>query len=239
MARPSRRARIRPSVVVTFAASASLLACGGQVNGGSSGGPNDSGTETNPIDCPATAPTTGNACDGTITCEYPTCYSSTNQYACRDGRWVETIFSSCNPPAPACPSSAPALGSACSPPSFCRYADTCVDRPASSDGFDQYWCNAGAWGITNEYLAKCPASAPVDGASCACGLHSYTATCTYPGSCSFGVGDAIATCDATSKTWRVMHSTCNPPGPDGGPVDVGTFDVGGTEVSISDAGPGH
>jgi hypothetical protein len=249
MARSTRRARPRPSVVVTFAATASLLACGGQLNGDNGSG-GDGGTDSNPAACPAAAPAYGSACEGSMACNYPGCDPSlTITFECRSGAWKQTGYASCNPPMPTCPTSEPALGSSCTAPGYCSYSDTCADRPATAptDGFDHLSCVGGKWTLADDYVASCPKTAPADGASCACGLHRYSGTCTYSTGCSFGVGDTIAMCSADASNWTIGHATCNPPGPDGGPIDVGdpppptdagSSEAGGAEASPGDAGPG-
>jgi hypothetical protein len=240
MARSSRRARPRPSVVVTFAATASLLACGGNVVGDDTG--KDGGVDANPAGCPTTTPFPGSACEGSMACTYPGCDPSlTISFECHSGAWKQTSVSSCNPPMPTCPTIEPAVGSPCyEAPHPCPYHDACTDI-AKADDIDYLLCTSGKWTLTDDYVATCPASAPADGDSCRCGLHAYPTTCSYSTGCSMGVGDAIATCDASTGRWSVVHATCNPPGPDGGPIDVGDPpppDDGGFEVSPGDAGPG-
>lgn len=239
MPRSSRgKRRPRPSVVVTFAATASLFACGGSVDNGSA---SDGGPETNPAGCPATQPTYGAPCEGSISCDYPGCDPSlVYTFECQSGAWKQTRFASCNPPGFVCPTSAPALGTTCAPGSSCAYPDPCKDRPTTSDvtGDDHYECDPATttWKLAVDYVARCPDVAPTDGASCMCGVHRYPSTCTYATGCSFGVGDTIASCSAGASSWSIAHATCNPPGPDGGPIDVGTFDVGSGEASPGDAG---
>ena len=241
-ARGKRRPRpLAPSLVVTVAATASLLACGGQVDANNAG--SDGGPETNPAGCPSSQPAWGSACEGSISCDYPGCDPSlVVTYECQSGAWKETRFASCNPPGFVCPPTTPTLGTPCAPGSSCAYPDPCKDRPTTSDtsGDDHYMCDPATttWKLAVDYVARCPDAPPSEGASCTCGVHRYPSTCTYPTGCSMGVGDTLASCSAGASAWTIAHATCNPPGPgpDGGPIDVGVSDVGGFESAPGDAG---
>jgi hypothetical protein len=212
MLRPRHRA-----FVITFATSASLVACG--QGDGESASPNDGATNDGevalePNGCPVHEPKDGGPCSVTVPeCDYEfgsyTAGSSCcvgHQYQCRSGQWAE-VNCPCNPPAPVCPPTEPWPGSPCSTGSWgsCVYPDSCKDVPDGGSGFDSLRC-AGVWTLDDNYVPRCPSSTPSVGGSCVCGLHHY-GTCSYLFACDGGTTTLTATCDP-SGAWTVSAPSC-------------------------------
>lgn len=176
----------------------------------------DSEMDTGPGACPRSAPALGTACTGDVSCNYTRCAPPTWQgdirMQCVSGVWKSVGESSCNPPPPdpPCPVTEPSVGSSCFRPmgSKCSYADKC-----SPSGTKVYVCEGAAWKVYGPTTTDaCPATRPVDGSSCTgCGTH-----CTY-GDC-YGTPTVDALCNATTGTWQVVETSCNPPPP---PLDGG------------------
>jgi len=136
----------KPFVVSLTALAATAIACGGSVGSEStSGGSPNPGTPnppTNPpgvpgptLTCPSTnvndaCQTEGDTCTGG-------CGSNCH---CFCGRWLgDNMSGSCNPPAPACPTTEPTAGTTCNIPSTmnCNY-----DHPTSPCPGPTYTCDA-------------------------------------------------------------------------------------------------
>lgn len=208
-----RKKPVRSPFVVT--AAFAVLGCGSRIEGTPSDGGTDGGSDT-PSGCPATRPSTGAPCVGTLSCSYNPC--GTEVATCRDGAW-DVMMGSCNPPPPKCPTAAPVDGDACGPENTgwggCYYPDPCTKTGSISAT-----CSGTRWSVTPKPLpaAACPPVMPAAGESCAACAGRY-------GDCAYAAGDCYGTplstwaqCDATTKTWRLLPSTCNPPPP----MDAGT-----------------
>jgi hypothetical protein len=80
-------------------------------------------------------------------------------------------------------------------------------------------CVSGVWqgaGAPDGPVA-CPSETPMSGTSCAACAGRWPSECNYGPSCN-GFLTTQAICDATTGTWSVSVSSCNPPGfYDGGP----------------------
>ena len=160
-------------------------------------------------------------------------------YVCLDGAWrlgsyPGTTNPACGtPPPPECPATAPAVGNACWSLLDCAYADTCTQRPPTSDGMDHFTCDfgTGRWMISNAYaLTTCPPSIPSVGSPCGCGRHFY-ASCEYAGDCSIGLGDAIAVCNHDTGSWMLERASC--PGFDADSIDADTGDAPSDDADAS------
>jgi hypothetical protein len=126
-----------------------------------------------------------------------------------DGFTVSCTTLACPPPPPACPTSAPTVGAACSSPSSCTYGNSC-------GGATTYDCPAGSWsiGVALCNAMACPASQPTTGASCVgwapgdtCEYAVPAATCPQPCVC------------ASNGLWACYDVVCPPVSyPDAGPV---------------------
>jgi hypothetical protein len=113
---------------------------------------------------------------------------------------------------PACPTSEPALHSACANPgAHCTYEDHCPSKPPGW-GSQYLECTGGQWEIVGPpYPALCPSVVPQEGSSCAACAGHYPDPCAYDD--CLGTPSVVARCDPQSGTWSVMWSSCNPPAP--------------------------
>jgi hypothetical protein len=146
-----RRCLLRPSFVVTLAAT-TALGCGATVNPPAI--PHDSGvrpdvsTGNPPPLCPPTRPTSSDLCPygfyagSALRCQYDLCgdhyATETVCYGFGNGVTWTVNESSCNPPPPMCPPSPPDDGSACAlPPIQCEWGvcrATCTSGRWSYEG---------------------------------------------------------------------------------------------------------
>jgi hypothetical protein len=100
-----------------------------------------------PVQCPASVPAAGTACPGPgrMECEYGTCAQQpiTHASCATDGTW-KTFQTTCNPPAPQCPTALPTAGDVCSPYGlYCAYGNCSVDASTH-----QATCEtSGAWRV--------------------------------------------------------------------------------------------
>ena len=158
-----------------------------------------------PVECPATEPTPGAACDSSLQeCNYGDCYGSPTTFAsCVDGKWAISDRS-CNPPPVECPAETPTAGAACDASlQDCSYGD-CYGSPTKFAS-----CVDGKWDIAemscNPPAVECPAETPTAGAACDASLQD----CGY-GDC-YGSPTTSASC--VDGTWQVSVMSCNPPMP--------------------------
>jgi hypothetical protein len=224
----AKRAPARKPFVMTVAAlTVGAAGCGGRFEIATFNPPaTDSDTsdtatsetegDADPGACPRSAPSVGTTCSGDLSCNYTRCAPPTWQgdirVQCIGGVWKSVGESSCNPPPPdmPCPATEPSPGSYCYRPTggACTYPDKC-----SPSGTKAYSCEGGSWKLSSPTTTSaCPATRPVHGSSCGgCAAH-----CTY-GDC-YGTPTIDALCDATTGTWQVVETSCNPPPP---PLDGG------------------
>ncbi len=219
------RKPVRSPFVVTAALAVLGAGCGSRIEST----PSDGGVDGPGSGCPESLPERGSACVGTTTCSYNPCH--TQVATCTDGRWA-LMEGSCNPPPPSCPAAAPAVGDPCGPPNVgfggCGWADPCDPTSAIS-----LYCDGTRWRASGTPLpsAKCPATLPPDGSSCAACVGRWPDRCEYAdGLCGSLPMTTLSSCDPTTKVWRNSVTTCNPPPP----IDAGPPAEAGPS---SDAGP--
>jgi hypothetical protein len=126
---PRKKRAIQQAFVVTVVAAGAAASGCGEVT-----------TITNPpsVDCPATVPTSGDACDADLLdvgCSYDDPCTGTVTATCTAGGWTLEYEGTCNPPPPEeCPVTRPAVGEACGsalvPPS-CDYPIDTACGPAT------------------------------------------------------------------------------------------------------------
>lgn len=162
--------------------------------------------------CPTETPREGAACDAALdpaSCNYgwSDCTRGPQVTAlCQGGAW-RIALSTCNPPAPTCPTAAPQSGTSCGllPGTQCTYGD-CYGSPTT---FAR--CEQGTWQVAeascNPPPPVCPLTAPADGDPC--GYPLGAPACTY-GNCN-GTPTTYARCE--SGRWNVATASCNPPVP--------------------------
>ena len=214
-----RKLSFKAPFVTTFAAAATVVACGGHIassTDGTSGGPQPQPQSG----CPD-SPAAGDSCSLPSDTYCPTnggpCATSVH---CVDGVFQQAITGSCNPPGPTgfvCPQVAPLAGTSCFVDGGpCTYPDTC-----QSGRYLTASCSGQTWTVTSEtYQVDCPATMPQTGDTCgACAAH-YPSSCAY-GDCQ-GQKNIFATCNPQTQSWEVTGASCNPPAV----VDAGTADGG-------------
>ena len=212
-----KRPMSRSALLISTLALAGAVGCGGRENGTtgtastgtSSSGSGSSGassgasagadastvTERNP-QCPATAPTAGDACKPILECEYGTdshhvctttadCGSSDSVHF----EWsVSPPAAGCGSNAPSCPASFIVLANGSPCPgvnSFCEYPEgLCRCIPCGEDaGISSMW-GCGPWASTG---MGCPAERPLSGDACSVPSEE----CSYGGYCGVEVGPTM------------------------------------------------
>lgn len=141
-----RRAPLRPSFVITLAAT-TALGCGTTTSPGDSGVQPDAPaidieSSNPPPVCPPSAPTESDLCPygayfgGALRCHYDPCgdrfATEAVCYGFGNGVTWTVARSSCNPPPPMCPASPPDDGAACTLPATSCAWGTC--RATCTDG---------------------------------------------------------------------------------------------------------
>ncbi|MFI5296686.1 MAG: hypothetical protein ACHREM_01195 [Polyangiales bacterium] len=131
------------------------------------------------------------------------------------GGLVATLIGAGDGTTAECPGTLPTLKASCPRGGlFCDYTD-----PTTSDTtcrIEVYCQGTSGWSLsTDASMYGCPAAAPVDGTSCACGWHLLGES--FGGSCSYtcGAGEVVATCSgggtfaaagADYSRWHVASS---------------------------------
>jgi hypothetical protein len=240
--RRSRIAHFKVPFVISIAAPAAGMACGGQSEAGgpaavqvqhdddisfvpSSNPPPPDGVSAV---CPDEVPAEGTTCDGYargLSCSYEYCYGSEPMVQCgvASGVWEALELPTCNPPPPdpaPCPEAMPTAGSDCaSYDQVCRYPG--CEGPDSSSAT----CTFGQWEVVYSVGAACnpPAVIPV----CPSAAPTLDTGCAFEGqACAYGIcGDpdnpaSLAVC--LFGVWQQPEIPCPPPAV----VDAGAADGG-------------
>jgi hypothetical protein len=160
--------------------------------------------------CPAAQPSDGARCDASLdpaSCNYgwSDCLRGPAvNVRCEGGAWRAAV-STCNPPAPACPPSAPATDDPCVGALSCNYGD-CAGAPTTYAR-----CESGRWQVAESScnppppMTACPPTAPLPGAPCA--IPNGGPVCTF-GSCADGGSFPTALC--LDGRWALQTVTCEP-----------------------------
>lgn len=237
--RRSRIAHFKVPFVISVAAPAAGLGCGGESawvdpNAALAQQQEDtaflpSQNPPGPVEpsgaCPEQLPSFGATCDGHapgLRCSYEYCYGVEPMVQCgaASGVWEELGLPTCNPPPPdppACPEEMPAAGSDCAPDDqICRYPG--CEGPESSSAT----CRFGQWDVIYSVGAACnpPAVVPV----CPILLPSLGAGCAFEGqACSYGLcGDSGHFNLCLGGVWQQPELPCPPAAVDAGAADGGS-----------------
>ena len=208
-------------------------------DGGSAGtGPVTAGTGANPpylVPCPAAQPTDGENCAFGFgvypgSCDYPgrpgSCGFATSptHATCEAGTWrvVPGVAGpSCNPPMPlSCPSTIPAVDSACGADSPTVYPAPCIYATEQCAQL-RLDCVAARWQIGACAPPVCPEKAPEQHSACS---QDYRGT-----SCDYSDVDCKVTADCSAQGWEVERDCDSAQGGTGGEGGAFTEAPGGAE----------
>jgi hypothetical protein len=235
--RRSRIAHFKVPFVISIAAPAAGMACGGrseeldpavvQMQREDSTDSLPSYNPPRPLDpsaaCPDELPADGMTCDGYArgqSCSYDYCSGPEPMVQCgvASGVWERLELPTCNPPPPEpppCPDAMPTAGSDCAPDGqLCRYPG--CEGPDTSSAT----CRFGQWDVIYSVGAACNPPAVIP--ACPTVFPIVGAGCAYEGqACVYGVcGDAdnpgfFDVC--LDGVWQQPEVPCAPPAP----IDAG------------------